>query len=77
MRCSDQARRQFVAESSQPTPRSIGGRRVNLTVSLYKAGHGAITSPQSLPLLGNNDRELVEQFAEMLRLMRREMENGK
>jgi len=70
MKYSDTARRTLAAESSESTPFSVG-RKLNLEISLYEAGHSTVnTVPRTQPIMSNDDLELVAQLALLIRKTR-------
>jgi hypothetical protein len=75
MKISDATRRRAIAATAQPTPRALGGRVLNIDIPLYPAGHCGIKVPGSpkASMMLNDDRELIEQIALIIREVRDEM----
>lgn len=66
-------RRRSLADKAVPTPKGV---RLDLRIWLYPAGHAGIGTPQGTADIGtmvDDDLELISEFAETLRLVRREL----
>jgi hypothetical protein len=59
-----------IAGSSQPTPRSQGGRVVTVKMTFYKGGHTAITAPGCTGLTLNDDDELMRGVGHVVQRVR-------
>lgn len=68
MPTTDEYLDQIVA-TAEPTPRSAGGLRLKLAVSLYAKGHSGLDAPGTgIPF--NNDEELVRSFGAVVSKLR-------
>jgi hypothetical protein len=61
-----------VVATAKPTPRSLGGLRLQLTVSLYAKGHSGLDAPGTgVPF--NNDEELMRSIEAVVSKLRARM----
>jgi hypothetical protein len=62
-----------IALTAEPTPRSEGGLRVSVTISLYKRGHAGLDTKGVSGIPMNDDHELSRSLATVIAKMRDRM----
>jgi hypothetical protein len=63
-----------IARVAEPTPRSKGGLRLNVTISLYAEGHAGLDAAGATGLPMNSDAELAECVARLINKLRTRMQ---
>lgn len=62
-----------IAATAEPTPRSQGGLRLNVTISLYAKGHAGLDAKGATGIPMNDDDELARCLAALVAKLRARM----
>jgi hypothetical protein len=62
-----------IADTAEPTPRSAGGLRVSLMISVYAQGHSGLDAKGATGLPMNDDAELARCLATLIAKLRSRM----
>jgi hypothetical protein len=62
-----------IAATAEPTPRSQGGLRLKVTISLYAKGHAALDAKGATGIPMNDDDELARCLAALVAKLRARM----